>query len=252
MLRIRNGDGEKMTIPVEINGRVVPVSGPDGLLEKAVEAAAFKNWVKGLDPRFIVNTITIQAVDMFGPRVGFLKFNADVVDGGGNPIPGAVFMRGGAVAVLVILECEGREYVLLTSQARLPVGVFEYEEIPAGMIDNSGTFSGAAAKEIKEETGIEIETDSLIDLTAMYTPDALGAYPSVGGCDEFIRLFLYRKEVTQETLEELQGRLGGLEEEWERISLVIIPFTNAFARVTDMKFLSCAALYMAAKQERRL
>jgi hypothetical protein len=54
---------------------------------------------------------------MFGPRVGFIKFKArSLVDFGGEDgrleVPGIVFMRGGAVGVLVILECAGKEYHL--------------------------------------------------------------------------------------------------------------------------------------------
>lgn len=55
---------------------------------------------------------------------GFLKFKARaLVDIGGSEgddgvieVPGIVFMRGGAVGVLVILECEGQEYTILTYQ----------------------------------------------------------------------------------------------------------------------------------------
>jgi hypothetical protein len=45
-------------------------------------------------------------------------------------VPGIVFMRGGAVAVLVILECEGKQHTILTYQARVPVGVHNLPEIP--------------------------------------------------------------------------------------------------------------------------
>lgn len=34
-------------------------------------------------------------------------------------------------------------------------------EIPAGMLDESDNFSGVAAKEIKEETGISIEHNEM-------------------------------------------------------------------------------------------
>eukprot|EP01045_Picozoa_sp_COSAG04_P021839 COSAG04_NODE_2387_length_4228_cov_1.352386_2_plen_80_part_00 len=36
------------------------------------------------------------------------------------------------VAVLVILECEGKEYTVLVRQARVPVGYHSLPEIPAG------------------------------------------------------------------------------------------------------------------------
>ena len=45
-----------------------------------------------------------------------------------------------------------------------------------------------------------------------------GMYPTVGASDEFIRLFLFRKTVTQAELRDLQGRLTGCVEEGEVIS----------------------------------
>ncbi len=38
---------------------------------------------------------------MFGKRVGFIKFEAKIIDSEGTIRPGIVFMRGGSVAVLV-------------------------------------------------------------------------------------------------------------------------------------------------------
>ena len=37
--------------------------------------------------------------------------------------------------------------------------------------------------------------------------------PSAGGCDEFIRLYMFRREVERDVLTELEGRLTGLREE---------------------------------------
>ena len=42
------------------------------------------------------------------------------------------------MGVLVILECEGKEYTILTYQARVPVADHNLPEIPAGMLDGSG------------------------------------------------------------------------------------------------------------------
>jgi hypothetical protein len=36
----------------------------------------------------------VQGLDMFGPRVGFIKFSANV-EFQGRRVPGIVFMRGG-------------------------------------------------------------------------------------------------------------------------------------------------------------
>ena len=73
-------------------------------------------------------------------------------------VPGIVFMRGGAVGVLVILHCEDREYTILTCQARVPVGDSNLPEIPAGMLDGSGNFKGVAAQELEEECELAINT----------------------------------------------------------------------------------------------
>ena len=68
----------------------------------------------------------------------------------------------------------------------------------------------------------------LVDLTGLAydhtdadAPVYRGMYPSVGGSDEFIRLFLFRKEVSVEEMRDLQGKLTGCIEEGEVISLQV-------------------------------
>lgn len=65
-----------------------------------------------------------------------------------------------------------------------------------------------AAKELEEECGLVIEASELQDLTQLAYGDRFkGMYPSAGGCDEFMRLFVYRKQVTKEKMDELQVRV---------------------------------------------
>src|SRR5256885_9826492 len=96
------------------------------------------------------------------------------------------------------------------------------------MIDDSGTFAGAAAKEIEEELGLKIPESDLIDLTKLAltstestTGEKLqnGVYPSAGGCDEFIPIFLFEKRVDREQLKDWQGKLTGLRDSGEKITL---------------------------------
>jgi len=142
--------------------------------------------------------ILVQSVDMFGPRVGFMKFKADVKVDGKAP-PGIVFMRGGAVPVLVVLKCSSTAYTVMVRQPRVAVGKASMPEIPVGMLDGEGNFLGVAAKELKEETGNNITETGLIDMTHLaFGYEYPGMYPSCGGSDEFNRLFLYRKEVSLE------------------------------------------------------
>jgi hypothetical protein len=69
--------------------------------------------------------------------------------------------------VLVILECDGQEYTIMTHQARVPIGTHNLPEIPAGMLDGSGNFRGVAANELAEECDIVIPPEELIDMTEL-------------------------------------------------------------------------------------
>jgi ADP-sugar diphosphatase len=104
-------------ITTQIHGLDVPVTAEPGIrnIDSCLNAAPFLDWKTALDPSIQITDIHLQSVDMFGERVGFLKFKANALRNG-LPIPGVVFMRGGAVCILVILECEGRKYSLLCRQ----------------------------------------------------------------------------------------------------------------------------------------
>ena len=194
----------------------------------------------------------------FGPRVGFIKFKTTAeLDVGGEKgvitVPGIVFMRGGSIGVLVILECDGEEFTILTNQARVPVGGHAVPEIPAGMIDGAGNFKGVAAEEIQEECNMVITEDELVDLTELaYGERYRGMLPSPGGCDEFIKLYSFRRVVERDVLAELQGRLTGLLSEGEHIKLQIVKLSEAWQRTPDAKALSALALFASLKDDPRV
>ena len=83
-----------------------------------------------MDKDFKLKSLTIQSVDMFGPRVGFIKFKADITDSSGTNIPSIVFMRGGAVGMMILIACEEdrKQYTVLTVQPRVPVGKYNFPE----------------------------------------------------------------------------------------------------------------------------
>lgn len=201
---------------VTINGKVVPVTAESGVDVSLIPSfGPFQDWVKNMDKNLIVNSIHFQSLDKFGnKRVGFLKFKADIVRADTNSrVPGIVFMRGGAVAVLVVINCKGKKYTIVAKQSRVPIGAFEFTEIPAGMLDADNNFAGVAAKEMAEETGIVIKQEDLIDLTTLAYGDKYpGVYPTAGGSDEFIRLFLYKAEMSEEELKAIENKLGGVDE----------------------------------------
>ncbi len=159
-------------------------------------------------------------------------------------------------------ESEKDKHVILTLQPRIPAGSLSLAELPAGMIDDSGTFSGAAAKEIREETGLEILKDQLIELTKLALPstqDSTGeklqqaVYPSPGGSDEFVPIFLHQNRVKREKLKEWQGKLTGLRDKGEKIKLKLVPLDQVWREGgRDGKVLAAWALYQSLKREGKL
>ncbi|XP_052111831.1 nudix hydrolase 14, chloroplastic-like [Arachis duranensis] len=136
----------------------------------AIDSSLFKQWLHNLqseigilaDGTLALRQVLIQGVDMFGKRIGFLKFKADIY----KPVPGIVFARGLAVTVLILLESDGETYAVLTEQARVPTGRIILE-LPAGMLDDDkGDFVGTAVREVEEETGIKFKLEDMVDLTA--------------------------------------------------------------------------------------
>lgn len=204
---------------------------PTALVQKALESKKMTDWANSISDEFAIEKIDIQSIDMFGQNVGFIKFNA-TVNCKGSPVPGIVFMRGGSVAILIILSLHGEKFILCTKQARFPIGSSEFLEIPAGMMDEEGNFLGVAAKELEEETHIKVNGGDLIHLGGMY--------PSPGGCDEYIQLFALELIVDQARFNEIQGAATGNIEEGEKITLQIIPYCDAH-QLTDAKAL-CAIL----------
>ncbi|KAK2989137.1 hypothetical protein RJ640_027211 [Escallonia rubra] len=202
----------------------------------AIESTLFQQWLKNMQTRtgilangtMSLRQVLIQGVDMFGKRIGFLKFKADILDREtGKKVPGVVFARGPAVAVLILLESEGETFAVLTEQVRVPVGKLILE-LPAGMLDdNKGDVVGTAVREVEEETGIHLNLDDMVDLTAFLDPST--------GCKVFPS--------------PLQGKEMGLREGGELIKVHVAPYENLWRMTADAKALTAIALFEMAKKE---
>lgn len=225
----------------------------------AMESFLFKQWLKNMQTEtgllangdMLLKQVQVQGVDMFGKRVGFLKFKADIIDKEtGKKVPGIVFARGPAVAVLILLDSEGEMYAVLTVQARVPVGRLILE-LPAGMLDDdSGDFLGTAVREVEEEIGINLNANEMIDLTQLLDPSTgCRTFPSPGGSDEEISLFLYRGKVSKEIITGLQGKQTGLRDHGELIKVHVVPYEKLWRTTADAKALMAIALYEMAKKD---
>lgn len=194
-----------------------PMTGQDA--EAVQQDPKFLAWLNCLHPEYTVDSIEVQAATFVNDKLLFATLKCEVHDSHGPVQGGIVFLRGGAAAVLVVLEDEfGDEWTVLTSQSRFPAGQVRFCEIPAGMLDETdGCFKGAAARELKEETGLEIDkADRFFNLCSVY--------PSPGGCDELIGIYVAEFNLTRAEI----ARLSRLVEttEGERIVLKIIPLDS--------------------------
>ena len=128
------------------------------------------------------------------------------------------------------------------------------------MLDDSGTFSGAAAKEIAEETGLEVQASELINMTELALSHVdneeklqNGVYPSPGGCDEFIPIFLWQRRIPRRQLKDWQGKLTGLRSEGEKITLKLTRLEELWkSGGRDGKTLAAWALYEGLRKDGKI
>lgn len=231
---------------IKFNGKIVPVVGDD--VDLAIKSPIFQRWIKFLDVKFKLKKIEFQSVDALGikgsRRVLFLKFKAMRENEQGKLQPEIVFMRGGAVSVLIVLNCQGKKYTIITRQARFASGYYSFPEIPAGMIDDGDCISSRVISELEDETGLKVPLDKLVDMTKIVYGDRYpGVLPSPGACDEFIRYFLYESDITKEELDKLQGKATGRHIEGEFIRLKVVLLADLIPEAPDSKALSALALY---------
>lgn len=200
--------------------------------------------------------------------VGFVKIKSECTLKDGDThhehrLPGICLLRGSAVSIFVALYCSEDDSVhsLLVDQPRIPVGQVSSLEVPAGMIDDEKqTVGGVAVQELREECGIDVVPSQLVDLTALACQQAVDAGhapvaaipPSPGGCDEFCRFMYLEKRVTLAELDAMRGRLQGLREHGEYITLRVVPMQDVWRVSADAKAMISLFLLDQLRKEGKL
>lgn len=119
------------------------------------------------------------------------------------------------------------------------------------MLDDEHNIKSAALREIQEEVGIFPKAEELIDMTQLAVQDHIvsediqsAMYPSPGGCDEFISIFLWEKELDRLDIEKLKDRLMGDRAAAERITVRLLEYEKLVAvGARDGKTLAAWSLY---------
>jgi 8-oxo-dGTP pyrophosphatase MutT (NUDIX family) len=209
-------------------------------LEKVLTCVKFSQYISTTFNHEIreMRKIEVREVFFFGPNPGFISINVDAFnrETQKNEASGYVFIRGGAVAVLVRVRVAGNLYALLTRQWRTAGGDYMTEAL-AGMMDNKQNPVGVALNELKEESGIALTAEQLIPLEKMF--------PSIGGCDEVIDFFMTTIiDMDEARFVQILAQTHGVASEGESIRIVAYPINTkdelfALMRHGDSKINSC-------------
>ncbi|KAK7885372.1 hypothetical protein LTR67_010550 [Exophiala xenobiotica] len=230
--------------------------------EQLLSFIPFKNWLETLqesmklqskeeehpfhksEERYTLRQIDVHAVEYFGSRIGFVLMETIVQnEADSRPLAGIVFLRGGSVAILMILRPLGDStdrWVIMTQQPRIPAGSLRFFEIPAGMIDDQGTFH-----ELVDMTQLALKNSKNVE---PHLKKAM--YPSPGGCDEFIALFLWERRMSLREIKELEGKLTGNVKDREKIEVNLVKYEDLWREgARDAKTLAAWALYENLRRE---
>jgi 8-oxo-dGTP pyrophosphatase MutT (NUDIX family) len=149
----------------------------------------------------------------------FALLDADIRSPEGHALPNIVFIRGDACLVVALVRnrSTGEERFLMVRQRRTGSGSASLE-FPAGMLDNNvDDPSGAAVRELAEETGLQVSAADLFQLCDRKL------FSSVGACDEGIYYYGCVKEVDETEWRSLAtGPSAGNPEENERVSVALM------------------------------
>lgn len=214
---------------------------------KALSSQKFLAWQQTLDgnTRLEVTNIEILSVFMFGPNVGFITLVVSATNRTTRkPVPGFVFLRGDATAILTLIEDNITKelFMVLTEQDRVPIGTVAIET-PAGMMDEEKNIKSVALKELKEETGLDY-------MTAKIPYEHLGDFfPSCGGCDEMIHCGYILFSMSTQEIESLQGRMTGEIDTYESIKLIVKRFSMANVLATRDAKLICSCMMFLHKKK---
>ncbi len=158
----------------------------------------------------------------------FLK--TDVREPEGRRLPAYSFIRGHSAIIvpLAINKATKQEKFILIRQRRIGNGQ-DSLEFPAGMLDlEQQNPKGVAVKEMKEETGLEVNAEDFVLLNQH------PLYVSPGLMDEALFYYGCRVYLTSEQWSALEGSTHGVESENEFIKVELWDEEDAVKTITSL------------------
>ncbi|GAB2800479.1 hypothetical protein GCM10027275_53130 [Rhabdobacter roseus] len=209
--------------------------------EKLTDSHKYNLWKQRLQR----NGLEIHRVDeLYSRRNGhgeilFSLLYTDATTPEGDKIPPLCFMKGEVVSVLIcLIDAQSRQkYLLLVRQRRICDGSPTYEH-PAGMLDSETDPALVAAREVWEETGMQVPAGKLVAVnTEPY-------FPSTGTSDEAMYFFYCELELPAEQIAAYHNQAQGLASEHERITTFVAPFAEAHRLITNTNCVLLDFLYL--------
>ncbi len=171
----------------------------------------------------------------------FALVNADAVSPEGDKLLPLCFIKGEVVCVLICLvnSGTGEKHLVLVRQRRICDGSLTFEH-PAGMLDDEPDPYRVAAREVLEETGLEIDRSQLVHLN----PGRL-LFPTTGTSDEAMYLFYTELVLPSAAIRSLHLQHRGEVSENEKIVTYVVPFEEGYRLITNTNGLLHCFMYLA-------
>lgn len=177
-------------------------------------------------------------------QILFSLLMTDATTPEGDKIPPICFLKGEVVCVLIcfIDKITREKHLLLVKQRRICSGDYTYEH-PAGMLDSESDASAVAAREVFEETGIQLDKNELTRL--LDKP----CYPSTGTSDETMYFYFCEIELTASEIQSYHNQQQGLESDHERITTYVTPFVEGHRLINNTNGILLDYLYLKQVQD---
>lgn len=215
--------------------------------ESLENAHKFKIWKANLQTNGLkINNIKeIYTRHRYNGEALFSLVMLDADTPEGDKIPPICFIKGEVVCIcIVLIDKDTKEkYLLLVKQRRIAEGGFTYEH-PAGMVDGTKTPLEIAVMEVKEETGIIVTENDLIDLS----PNKR-LFPSTGTSDEAMYFYFCEIELAKMEIESFENKQMGTEYEFERITTHVYPFVEGHHKINNSNGLLLNYLYLSSVKD---
>ena len=217
-------------------------------MKESLESAhKFKIWKANLQTNGLkINNIQeIYTRHRYNGEALFSLVMLDAETPEGDKIPPICFIKGEVVCIcIVLIDKETKEkYLLFVKQRRIAEGGFTFEH-PAGMVDGTKSPLEIAVIEVKEETGIVVSENDLIDLS----PNKR-LFPSTGTSDEAMYFYFCEITLDKNKIEAFENKEMGTEYEFERITTHVYPFVEGHQKINNSNGLLLNYLYLSAVKD---